>query len=333
MSEPMKMILDVDTGTDDAIAIICAYMDERIDLLAVCTTAGNKPLDKTTENTLRVRELLGADFPVYRGCGVPMVGTMLKARCAAYDKEHAPKYDENGKRIEYHTDYLELPPSTTKVETEHAVWYYIDTLMKSEGDITVVLTGPMTNLAMALRLEPQIAGKIRKVVLMGGGILQTNVTAAAEHNIWADPEAAQILMEAGFPLWIVPLDATHRACITAAESAYMKSLGTPVGELVASCMEQRIFAYGYLQPMDLPDSAPVHDALAVQVAVDPSVVTRDIFTRVDVDISGGYGDGQTIVDMRAHPTEPRNATFVLEADRDRHARWVIGCVERFGRKA
>ena len=187
MAEKKKIILDVDTGTDDAIAIMTAYLDPGLDLLAVCTVAGNKPLPYTTENTLRVRDVLQADFPVYKGCATPMVSTLLPNRHGGYSGQRTmvAGMDEP---IEIHTDYLELPPSTRTVEKEHAVWFYIDTLMHSAGDITLVPVGPLTNIAMAMRLEPEICKKIHEIVLMGGGYQRTNTTAAAEFNIWADPE-------------------------------------------------------------------------------------------------------------------------------------------------
>ena len=168
MAEKKKIILDVDTGTDDAIAIMTAYLDPELDLLAVCSVAGNKALSYTTENTLRVRDVLKADFPVYKGCATPMVCTLLPNRHGDYTGQRT-QVEGMDKPIEIHTDYLELPPSTRTVEKEHAVWFYIDTLMHSEGDITLVPVGPLTNIAMAMRIEPEICKKIKEIVLMGGG--------------------------------------------------------------------------------------------------------------------------------------------------------------------
>ena len=328
MAEKRKIILDVDTGTDDAIAIMTAYLDPDIDLLAVCSVAGNKPLPYTTENTLRVRDVLKADFPVYRGCATAMVSTLLPSRHHGYSGQRT-QVEGMEAPIEIHTDYLELPPSTRPAEREHAVWYYIDTLMKSDGDITLVPVGPLTNIAMAMRLEPEIRGKIREIVLMGGGYQRTNTTAAAEFNIWADPEAAQIVMDSGCPIRIIPLDATHRACINADESKAFRALGTPVGKAVADCVDHRILAYSHLQPMDRLDSAPIHDALAVCAVAHPEIITKSIFTRVDIDISGGFADGQTIVDPRTYTDRPKNATFALDADREMFARWMMDCIRSF----
>ena len=328
MSDKRKIILDVDTGTDDAVAIMCAYLDPAIDLIGVCTVAGNKTLPFTTENTLRVKDLLKADFPVHKGCSVAMVSTLLPNRHGDY-KGQRTQVEGMDKPIEIHTDYLELPPSVSKVEPEHAVWYYIDTLMKSDGDITLVPVGPLTNVAMAMRIEPEICGKIKEIVLMGGGRNRTNTSIAAEFNIWADPEAAQIVMDSGCPIRIVPLDATQRACINTDETKYLRTLNNPVATAVADCVDHRILAYSHLQPMERLDSAPVHDALAVCAVAHPEVLKDVLFTRVDIDISGGFADGQTIVDPRAYTDRPRNAYFAMNSDRDLFASWMMDCVKRF----
>ncbi len=322
MDEKQKVILDVDTGTDDAVAIMTAYLDENIDLLAVCTVAGNKPLENTTENTLRVRDLLQADFPVYKGCSTAMVNTLLPTRHAIYHGTRT-KVEGMTEEVNMHTDYLDLPESKGKTEAEHAVFFYIRTLMESDGDITLIPVGPMTNLAMAMRIEPAICGKIKEIVLMGGGCYRTNTTAAAEFNIWFDPEAAQIVMESGVPIRMVPLDATHHACINADETKQMRQMGNPVALAAASFIDHRIFAYRQLQPMERIDSAPVHDALAVCAVVHPEVLTDLRFCRVDIDISGGFADGQTIVDPRTFTDRPRNVHFAFDADRDLFADWMM----------
>ena len=173
MSDKIKIILDVDTGTDDAVAIMMAYLEEKIDLLAVCTVVGNKPLENTTENTLRVKDLLKADFPVYKGCGEAMVCNLNPNRHAGF-KGVRTKVGDMKEDVSMHTEYLDIPASTSKVEKEHAVFYYIDTLMKSDGDIVLVPVGPLTNLAMAMRIQPEICGKIKEIVMMGGGCRRTN---------------------------------------------------------------------------------------------------------------------------------------------------------------
>ena len=322
MSEKKKIILDVDTGTDDAVAIMTAYLEPEIDLLAVCTVAGNKPLYNTTDNTLRVRDVLQADFPIYRGCETSMVSTLLPSRHAVI---HGTRTKVEGMKedVNMHTDFLDLPASKGEVEKENAVFFYVKTLMESDGDITIVPVGPMTNLAMAMRVEPKICSKIKEIVLMGGGYNRTNTSSAAEFNIWFDPEAAQIVMESGVPIRMVPLDATHQACINTDEVKKLQAMGNPSAAAAASFIAHRIFAYSQLQPMERLDSAPVHDALAVCAVAHPQVLKDVRLSRVDIDISGGFADGQTILDPRTFTDKPRNVNFAFGADRDFFADWML----------
>lgn len=318
--EKTKVILDCDTGSDDAVAIMLAILSEKIDLLGVCTVAGNKEINFTTDNTLRVIDLLRSKVPVFRGCATSMVAKLLPSRHGSYTGMTgvtADKRDEKGEVISYHHDCLPIPAPTSKEQPQHAVWWLIDTLMHSDGDICLVPTGPLTNIGMAMRLEPRICGKIREIVFMGGGFKVFNATSAAEFNIWADPEAAQIVLTSGVKCTMVPLDATHRANFTREDSARMRSIGTAVTTAVADLLDERIVAYNAYQPQDLPDSAPLHDALALAYLIDPQVLQDVHFQRVDVDISGGFADGATLCDTRAYPDRPRNCYVALDADRKR----------------
>lgn len=310
-----KVILDVDTGSDDAIAIMAAVLSPDIDVVGICSVSGNKGIEYTTENTLRVVQLLKSDVPVYRGCAQPMVASLHPGRQrwagAAKSKE------ADGETVEYHSDYLELPEAVIKPQDRNAVSWLVDTLMASDGDITLVPVGPLTNIAMALRIEPAIVSKIKEIVLMGGGYRVTNYTSAAEFNIWADPEAAQVVLTSGCRVTVVPLDATHAAYVTFEESQAIRAIGTPVAVAVADLIDQRIKAYSVMQPLDVPDVAPIHDALAVMAVVDRTVLQDVRLMRIDVDFSGGFADGMTICDSRALPTEPRNAYIALDADREK----------------
>lgn len=204
-----KIILDVDTGSDDAIAIMTAALSDELDVLGITTVNGNRPVMNTTENTLRVVDLLKADIPVYRGCEEPLVAGLIPER--QLFRKTGDKEEVEGKTVTYHHEFLEeLPPSVTKAQDISAVRYLIETLNQSEGDITIIAVGPLTNLAVAMRSDPGICGKIKKLIIMGGGCRQTNTTSAAEFNIWKDPEAAQIVMTSGCEILLVPLDSTHR---------------------------------------------------------------------------------------------------------------------------
>ena len=174
--EQRKIILDCDPGHDDAIAIMLAAKNPALNLLGITVVAGNQTLEKTLINALNVCQYLGLDVPVYKGCGRPMIREKLVI---------APEiHGESG------LDGPQFSALTKKAEQQHAVNYLIDTLLASEGDMTVVTTGPMTNLAMAMRLCPDILPKIREIVLMGGCYQLGNMAPAAEFNILVDADAA-----------------------------------------------------------------------------------------------------------------------------------------------
>ncbi|MNW54551.1 Pyrimidine-specific ribonucleoside hydrolase RihA [compost metagenome] len=162
---------------------------------------------------------------------------------------------------------------------------------------------------------------------MGGGHEVTNTTSAAEFNIWADPEAAQIVLNSGVKTTLVPLDATYAAYITAEESNEIRAIGTPAAIATADLIDQRIKAYSLIRPMKVPNVAPVHDALAILAVVDYSVLNDVRFARIDVDISGGFADGRTIVDGRSITDYPKNAHIALDADREKFVKMLKGYLE------
>lgn len=314
----MKIILDVDTGSDDAIAIMTAVMSDELDVLGITTVNGNRPVMNTTENTLRVLDLLKSDIPVYRGCEEPMVAGLIPER--QLFRKTNDKKELDGKTVTYHYEFLEeLPPAVSKAQDISAVQYLIKTLNDSQGDITVIAVGPLTNLGVAMRADPGIIQKIKKLIIMGGGCRQTNTTSAAEFNIWKDPEAAQIVLTSGCDILLVPLDATHRAYVGSEESQRFRQMGTPVGRATADLLDARIKAYDLMQPIECAPygSTPPHDALAVCAAIDETVLKDIRFCRVDVDCGGSWADGMTIVDPRVITDLPKNVHVAFNADRDK----------------
>lgn len=307
-----RVILDVDTGSDDAVAIMLAALSPDIELLAACSVAGNKGIEMTTENTLRVIEALGVDLPVYRGCGAPLVKFMVKNRIPL---KEGPPVIHNGKPLQMHSDYLDIPKATRQAEDIPAAMFYVDYLRKADEPITIVAVGPLTNLAVALTIDPDIVGNIEQIVVMGGGYNITNVTPAAEFNIWYDPEAAQKVVTCGAKVLLVPLDATHRACITMDDCKRLREINSFASNFAAELCEQRIIVHNAQQPLDIPDAAAVHDALAVCAVIDERVL-RDV-RHVHCDIGlGDFAEGQTIIDPRYYPEE-RNCYFAFDADRYR----------------
>lgn len=310
-----KVILDVDTGTDDAVAIMMAALSKELEVLGICSVNGNRGIEYTTENTLRLVEYLGLDIPVYKGCSMPMVSSLWAGR----RPEMPITGNTDGNNI--HGDYLDLPTATIKPRPEHAVFWLIDTLMQSEGDIILIPVGPLTNIAMALRLEPAIAKKIRKIVIMGGGYKEVNITPAAEFNFWVDPESVKIVLESGCDITIVPLDATHEAVLSLEDAAELEAMGTKAALATAGIIRKRQNGYKVWQPMEVIDTVPIHDALAVCAVLHPEVLKPVAKVYVDVDISGGAADGMSICDLDHRCKERKaNAEVALGADSEMFAK-------------
>lgn len=308
-----KIILDVDTGSDDAISIMLAGLSEELELLGVSTVNGNRSIEITTTNTLRLVDHIGLDVPVYRGCHLPMVASLTPNR-----RKNVPFTGPEDKNEDVHGDYLPLPETTKKEEDEHAVLWLIRMLTETTEKITLVFVGPLTNLAMALRIAPQIVDGIEEIVIMGGGYLINNVTAGAEFNFWIDPEAAKIVADCGAPMRIVPLDATHDAYISWADSVEMLAEQSKASIFCGKLMQQRISGYNLFQPLPIHNTAPIHDALAVAALIDPEVLQDIREVNMDVCVSHGITDGMSLFDFEKRDrTRKPNVRVALKSDRER----------------
>ncbi len=308
-----KIILDVDTGTDDAVALMVAALSPDVDLVGATVVNGNTMLDSCVENTLRVLEWIGMpEVPVHRGMSRPL------ARAQAVQPNPASLI---------HGDKLDLPEATIHAGEQHAVDWLIDTYLASDGDITLVPVGPLTNIATAMQKEPRILDLIPEIVIMGGAHDHGNATASAEFNIWLDPEAARIVVNSGRPIRMLPLDATHRALVSAEDCGRLRALGTPAGEAAARFVSKRIEGYDATQPMHRAGAAPVHDALAVCAVIDPSVITTH-FIPVDVETGGFLSDGRTVCDFRFRSRRPANVQFAMDADEPRFVAMLLDILGR-----
>ncbi len=305
-----KVILDVDTGSDDACAVMLAYLHKDIDLIAVCTVKGNQPLKNTTENTLRVRELLGADFPVYKGCASSFVSDLVFPKVPR--AKNVDAYDEHGNKIHIHAALFDLPEATRREEEMPAPLFYVEFLRKVEEPVTLVAVGPLTNLAVALMIDPEIVKNIEEIVIMGGGHHITNVSIAAEFNIYDDPEAAQRVLHCGAKITMVPLDATHTACIGRDTSAKLREINTPASNFAADLIDVRILVHNQCQPLEIPNTCALHDPLTIAYLIDPDVLKDISYCNVEVS-TFGITVGQTIVDNRAIQ-EYRNVHFAYRGD-------------------
>jgi inosine-uridine nucleoside N-ribohydrolase len=306
-----KVILDVDPGRDDAVAIMLAALSPEIDLLGVSVTHGNRPLNVTVPNALRVVNWLKLDIPVYRGAEEPLLSFIDPQR-------RDPKWIYDLIETIEGSD-LDLPATTSQPQDQHAVSWLIETLMSSNGDIVLCPVGPMTNIALAIRMEPRIVEKIEEMIFMGGAVGPGNISPCAEFNVWKDPEAARIVLNAGIKkVTMVPLDATHSAHITRDECQALIDLGTRGGEGAGKLAMRRI-ARGTELGSKM-EAGPIHDALVVCAVLDPSVLQQVHHTPLDVIVNpGGKDDGQTVVDLRPGDwaKAPSNAQVALSADREK----------------
>lgn len=291
-----RVILDVDTGTDDAIALMVAARSPDLDLVGVTVVNGNCPCPVATENTLRVFDAIGVtNIPVYAGLQAPLV---------------RPNFDRA--IPSFQNIYLPLPSATSRPHSGHAVDYLIQTYMRSDGDLTLIAVGPLSNIAAAIRMEPRLIQKIPRMVIMGGGHEVGNMTPSAEFNIWVDPEAARIVFNAGVPITLLPLDATHQALVTAEDLGQLQANGTPAARIAADILAIRLDAYNESRQMTRP-GVPVHDALAVCATIDADIL-RTQHIHVDVEVRGELTVGRTVCDFHRRGHGAPNADVAVWAD-------------------
>jgi inosine-uridine nucleoside N-ribohydrolase len=297
-----KIILDCDPGHDDAIAILLAARHPALELLAITTVAGNQSLEKTTHNALKVCTLAGIrDVPIARGMERPL----LRPPRYAPDIHGATGMDGP------HDD--DIPGPDIDPVARPAVDLLIDLLLRSRGDITLVPTGPLTNIASAMRLEPAILPKIKAISLMGGAIGLGNTTPVAEFNIWADPEAAAIVFACGRPIIMTPLEVTHQALATAEVLDRLRSARRPVASFAADLLEY--FGSTYRDVFGFP-APPVHDPCAVAAVIDPSLIAAHQ-ARVEIETRGEWTSGRTVCDIYGRLGREPNARvgYALEVER------------------
>ena len=293
-----KIILDCDPGHDDAVAIMLAAINPKIELLGITVVAGNQKLEKTVNNALKVCNHLNLDVPVYSGMSRPMIREQLIA-----DDIHGetgldgPKFEE-----------LKI-----KAEDKHAVNFIIDTLMNSDEKITLVPTGPLTNIGMAIRFEPRIIEKINRIVLMGGSYQLGNMTPAAEFNILADPDAAHIVFSSGVKIVMMGLDLTRQASATKEVVEKIKSLNNKASKLFVDLME--FFAasqknvYGWSAP-------PVHDPTTIAYIIDPECIeVKPMFCEIELWSERSYG--RTLCDYFGILKKEPNVDVAVKLDFDK----------------
>jgi inosine/uridine nucleosidase len=318
-----KIVIDCDPGHDDAMAILMAHGDPTIDICAITTVAGNQTLEKTTLNARRVCTVAGiTDVPIAAGCDRPLLRKLVTA---------GETHGESG------LDGPSFGEPTVPVTDVHAIDLIIELVMASPGEITLVPTGPLTNIAMALRKQPRLAENVREVVLMGGAYTRGNSTPAAEFNIFVDPEAAAAVFDAGWPLTMIGLDLTHQALATPAIVERISALGTPISGIVVELIQFFTSTYarvgsglrprkGQLSTFTAP---PIHDACCIARIIRPELVSC-VETFVAVETSGSWSSGMTLVDFDNRWGRNPNALVATELDFNGFWDLMISALDRIG---
>jgi len=309
MARPI--LLDCDPGHDDALAILLALSRPELDVLAITTVAGNAPLAATTRNTLSVLTLIGrTDVPVAPGADRPMVREASTA---------ASVHGDSG------LEGADLPAPAAVARSEGAVECMARSIRQSPQPVTLVATGPLTNVALFLGAHPELASRVAGICFMGGSMGEGNWTASAEFNIWADPEAAARVMRSGCSVTMVGLDVTHQARITRSQTSELDRLGSATGRIFADLL--RFFAryherrYGW-------DGSPIHDAVAIAALLDAPIVTTTPY-RVDVETTSELTRGRTVVDRERLAGRDANAHVATSIDRDAFLELLLAALAEY----
>ena len=310
--KPTPIILDCDPGHDDAMAMILAAYNPAIELLGITTVSGNGIINKVTENALRVCALAKINVPVAQGAEASLLGAVEAAS------------DIHGETA---LDGAPLPAPTFALTPGHGVDLIAKLVREHSEKVTLVATGPLTNIALFLKMYPELHNRIEAIVFMGGSASRGNRTPYAEFNIWMDPEACDVVLKSGLPLTMIGLDVTHQALITKEIFARLDGLNTEVSKTLSGLM--RFFAQTYNDVFEMPDP-PLHDPIAVAVLIDASI-TKNRFVNVEVELNGEHTRGATVVDIYARTGGKANVNVALELDFDKFWKVMLDAVEAAGR--
>ncbi|MBR0418442.1 MAG: nucleoside hydrolase [Erysipelotrichaceae bacterium] len=306
----IPLILDGDPGHDDAIAWVLAAADPVFDIRAITTVAGNQTLDKVTLNARKIASLLNLDVPIARGREVPLLSELIIA----------PGYHGMSG-----LDGPSLPEPKREEEEMNAVSLMANVLEESEEKVTIVATGPQTNVASLLLSHPELKEKISLISTMGGGLRNGNWTSAAEFNILVDPEAAYIEYHSGVPLQMCGLDVTEKAMIYPEEWEKIREIDNPVAKTVAAWLD---FFFIHLKQLGW-QGATLHDPCSILSLSHPEIFAiQDCY--VDVELKGEYCRGMTYVDGHHVLGKKNNCKAVMDVDREKFVELLIEARESFG---
>jgi len=295
-----KFFIDTDTATDDAVALLIALRHSGIEVLGISIVAGNCPAPSATQNALYTRDLVGSKVPVHVGADRPLMRPLQTA-------QHVHGIDGMGD--------IGLPLKGRNPDSFKGVQALIDAILNNPGEVELVTLGPLTNLALAIQIEPRIVNLIKRVVIMGGtAVLPGNITPLAEFNFWVDPEAAHIVANSGIYFEMAGWDiSVAHAVIDDELAADLRKLG-PLGEFaidIQGVLREFCINSSQFEGFDLPDP------IAMAIAIDPSIVTKEKSLYVDVIPGDGAARGQTVVDVLNNLKKTPNCRVIYAADRDR----------------
>lgn len=309
----LPIILDCDPGHDDAIAMVLALASPELDVKAITASAGNQTPDKTLRNVLRMLTLLGRqDIPVAGGARKPLMRELIIAENV---------HGESG------LDGPALPEPDFTPQACTAVELMAKTLRESPQPVTIVATGPQTNVALLLNSHPDLHDKIARIVLMGGAMVLGNWQPAAEFNIYVDPEAAEIVFQSGIPVVMAGLDVTHRAQIHGLDIERFRQVGNPVATIVAELLDffmeyHKDAKWGFT-------GAPLHDPCTIAWLLKPELFTS-VERWVGVETQGKYTQGMTVVDYYFLTGKQPNTTVLLDIDRERFVDLLVERLAFYG---
>ena len=301
MNNRTKIILDCDPGHDDAVAILLAGLSDKIDLLGITVAAGNQTIAKTAQNALNVARFIGLDVPIAIGCQDPMV--VPRVICSQV-------HGESG------LDGFTFPTYKKDFDHRHACQFIIDTVMNND-DVVIVTCGPMTNLAIAMKLEPKIIKRIKGVVLMGGSTEHGNTSPAAEFNIMCDAEAAHVVFTSGVPIKMIGLNVTRKVLVTEEVIERFAKINNKISDMFVKLM--RVFNENQRKTFGIK-AAPLHDPVTVVSLIDENVV-KFIKMNVEIDINHGSSYGRTNCDVFDYLKKEKNVEVAMDVDVNRY--WDI----------
>lgn len=300
MVDKCEIIIDTDPGQDDAIAILLALASPEIDVLGITAVAGNVPLALTSSNVRKVCELAGrANTKVYAGSDRPMKRELFTA-----------EYVHGATGL----NGTPLPEPSMPLQEQHAVDFIIETILsRPDKSVTLCTLGPLTNIGKALTKAPEIASRVKELVMMGGGLFEGgNVTPVAEFNIYVDPDAAKLTFASGIPLVVMPLDVTHKALTTKSRIDAFRALGTKVGTASAEWLD---FFERFDEEKYGTDGGPLHDPNVIAYLLKPELYSgRHI--NVEIETESALTVGMTVADYWGVTDRAKNAVWMTEVDSD-----------------